>query len=151
MTTLIFRFFNILMAGLIAGTLFGIWIGYNPKTLSVLTYVEQQQSAIKALNTLMPLLGAITIILTIVSAFLQKQQQTVFITLLIAAAFLIISGITTKFGNQSINSIVMTWDKNNVPITWMELRDKWWSFHIIRTLSAVIGFCLIIWASIRRN
>jgi hypothetical protein len=139
------------MAGLIAGTLFGIWIGYNPKSFSVQTYVEQQQGAIKALNTLMPLLGALTIILTIISAFLQKQNQTVFITLLIAAAFLIISGLATRFGNQPINSIVMTWDKITAPNNWSELRDKWWSFHLIRTLAAFIGFCLIIWASMRKD
>lgn len=151
MATLIIRFINILMAGLVAGTLFGIWIGYNPKTLSVQTYVEQQQSVIKALNTLMPLLGAITIILTIVSAFLQKQDQTVFIILLVAAVFLIVSGLVTKFGNQSINSIVMTWDKNSAANNWNELRDKWWSFHIIRTLSAFTAFCLIIWASMRKS
>ena len=66
MTILIIRFLNLLMAGLIAGTLFGIWIGFNPQSLSAPTYVEHQQSVIKALNTLMPLLGLITIILTVV-------------------------------------------------------------------------------------
>lgn len=93
MTTLIIRFLNVIMAGLMAGTLFGIWIGYNPKNLSVLAYIEQQQSVIKALNTLMPLLGLITIILTMMAAFGQKQNQAIFVTLLVAAALLIVSKI----------------------------------------------------------
>ena len=63
MTTPIIRFINLLMAGLIAGTLIGIWLGFNPMTYSVSTYLEHQQGAIKALNTLMPVLGLITIIL----------------------------------------------------------------------------------------
>jgi hypothetical protein len=63
------------MAGLVAGTLFGIWIGYNPQNLSAQTYIEQQQSVIKALNTLMPLLGLIAIILTVISAFMQRGNQ----------------------------------------------------------------------------
>ena len=50
MTILIIRFLNILMAGLIAGILFEIWIGYNPQSLSAPTYVEHQQSVIKSLN-----------------------------------------------------------------------------------------------------
>ena len=145
------RFVNIVMAGLIAGTLFGIWVGYNPQNLSAQTYVEHQQSVIKALNTLMPLLGLLTIILTVISAFMQRDNKTIFISLLIAAVLLIISGLVTRLGNQPINSIVMTWNKVDVPSNWTELREKWWSLHIIRTLTAVAAFCLIVWTSMRKD
>lgn len=151
MITLIIRFINIVMAGLIAGTLFGIWLGYNPKTFSVSTYLEQQQGAIKALNTIMPLLGLITTILTLISAFLQKDNKTVFITLIIAAILLVISGLVTKFGNQPINKIVMTWNKVEIPGNWTELRDKWWSLHIIRAVMAFVAFCLIVWTALRKD
>ena len=151
MTTQIIRFLNLLMAGLVAGTVFGIWIGYNPKNLSANTYVEYQQGAIKALNTLMPVLGLISTILTVIAAILQKQNQFVFVTLIIASLFLIISGLITKFGNQPINSVVMTWSKAPVPINWSELRDKWWLLHKWRTLTTFISFCLIIWSNIRKN
>jgi Domain of unknown function (DUF1772) len=151
MTILIIRYLNIIMAGLLAGIILGVWLGYNPKTLSISTYVEQQQSVIKALNTLMPLLGLLTTILTLTSGFLQKNNKVIFITLLIAALFLIISGLVTRLGNQPINSIVLTWNKENVPADWTGLRDKWWSFHIIRTLTALVAFCLIVWTSVRKD
>lgn len=148
--TLTIQFLNIILAALIAGAVFGIWIGYNPKNFSAPTYIEQQQGAIKALNTLMPILGLITIILTLISAFQQKDSKSVFITLLIATGFLIISGLVTRFGNQPINSLIMTWNVNAPPANWTELRDKWWSFHIVRTLASFIALCLIVWANIRR-
>lgn len=151
MTSLIIRFIDIVMAGLIAGILFGIWLGYNPKTFTVSTYLEQQQGAIKSLNTIMPLLGLITIILTLISAFLQKDNKTIFISLIIATIFLVISGLVTKFGNQPINKIVMTWNKTEVPSNWTELRDKWWSFHILRTLTAVVAFCFIVATALRKS
>ena len=151
MMIIFIRFVNIVMAGLIAGTLFGIWVGYNPQNLSAQTYVEHQQSVIKALNTLMPLLGLLTIILTVISAFMQRDNKTIFISLLIAAVLLIISGLVTRLGNQPINSIVMTWNKVDVPSNWTELREKWWSLHIIRTLTAVAAFCLIVWTSMRKD
>lgn len=151
MTIIIIRFLNIVMAGLIAGTLVGIWIGYNPQNLSAQTYVEHQQSVIKALNTLMPLLGLITIILTVLSAIMQRDNKTIFISLLIAAVLLIISGLVTRFGNQPINSIVMTWNKADVPSNWTELRDKWWSLHIIRALTAMAAFCLIVWIYVQKD
>jgi uncharacterized membrane protein len=150
MTTIIIRYINLIIAGLFAGILLGICLGYNPKNLSAATFIEQQQNVIKALNTLMPLLGLITIILTLLSAFLQKDNKTVFITLLMAALLLIISGIITRTGNQPINKIIMTWNKADIPANWTELRDKWWSFHIIRTVTTVVAFCLIVATAIRK-
>ncbi len=119
MTTRIIRFCNIVMVALVTGTIFGIWIGYNPKDLSAPTFIEQQQNVILALNTLMPILGLITILLTLTSAFLQRKDKVALSVLLVASAFLIVSGLTTRFGNQPINSIVMTWDMNTPPNNWM--------------------------------
>jgi len=151
MTTRIIRFCNIVMVALVTGTIFGIWIGYNPKDLSASTFIEQQQNAILALNTLMPILGLITILLTLISAFLQRKDKVAFLVLLVASAFLIVSGLTTRFGNQPINSIVMTWDMNTPPNNWTELRNQWWIFHELRTLFAFIGLCLIVWTSIKKD
>ena len=151
MTTRIIRFCNIVMVALVTGIIFGIWIGYNPKDLSAPTFIEQQQNAILALNTLMPILGLITILLTLTSAFLQRKDKIAFSALVVASLFLIVSGLTTKFGNQPINSIVMTWDMNTPPNNWAELRNQWWIFHELRTLSAFIGLCLIVWTSIKKD
>lgn len=151
MTKSIIRFLNIFMAALVAGAIFGIWIGYNPASLSAMAYLEQQQNAIRSLNVLMPILGAVTILLTLLSAFLQRKSKGVFITLLVAAGFLIISGLVTRFGNQPINAIVINWKPESIPAEWMELRDKWWGFHVMRTFSAMIGLALVIWASIRKD
>lgn len=150
MTVQLVRLADLIMAGLIAGTLFGIWIGYNPESLSAEAYVEQQQSAINALNTLMPVLGFITIVLTITSAFMQKSDKTAFATLIVASLCLIVSGLITRFGNQPINSMVMTWTRTEIPASWMDLRDKWWVYHEIRATSALAAFGLIAWTSLER-
>ncbi|MDO8927509.1 MAG: DUF1772 domain-containing protein [Bacteroidota bacterium] len=151
MTTRIIRFCNIVMVALVTGTIFGIWIGYNPKDLSAPTFIEQQQNAILALNTLMPILGLITILLTLTSAFLLRKDKIAFSILVFASVFLIVSGLTTRFGNQPINSVVMTWDMNTPPNNWIELRNQWWFFHKLRTLTAFIGLCLIVWTSVKKD
>jgi uncharacterized membrane protein len=145
------RFANILCAALVAGAMFVIWIGYDPMTLSPATYVEQQQNAIRALNVLMPVLGAITILLTLVSAFLQRKDRKIFVYLVVAACFLIVSGLVTRFGNQPINALVMTWDIGNPPANWTELRDQWLGFHRLRTITGLAALALVTWAGIRRN
>lgn len=148
MTLALVRLANIIFAALIAGGMFVIWAGYDPATLSPSTYVEQQQNAIRALNVVMPVLGAIAIALTLVSAFLQRKDRTVFVLLVVAAAFLIISAVVTRFGNQPINALVMSWDIARPPANWTELRDQWWGFHRLRTLCGLIALALIAWTSI---
>jgi exosortase/archaeosortase len=145
----IVQFLNIMLAAVVAGSVFGIWAGYNPEALSFNAYIEQQQNAINGLNILMPVLGLLTIILTAVSAFMQRQNKPVITILLCAVVFFVASGLITKFGNQRINTIVMTWDMASVPDNWTELRDSWWSFHIMRMCTSIAGLALVVWSTVR--
>ena len=151
MTTLIIRFFNIILVALLAGVSFGIWIGFNPMDLSPSTYFEQQQNMLRALRVLMISLVVIATIITIVSALVQKNNKSAFITLLVAAFFLIVCIIITRFGNKPIDDAVLTWTKDSIPDNWTELRDKWRSFHILRTIAELAAFFLITWTSIKRD
>ena len=59
MTGTIIRFIDLLLVALLAGTTFGIWLGFDPTGLSAAAYVEQQQHAIRALNSILPAAGAL--------------------------------------------------------------------------------------------
>ena len=146
MTATIIQFMALLLVALLVGALFGILIGFNPADLSPGAYVEQQQHTIRALNTFMPLLGAVCIVLTIILAILCKEDRAARYLLLAAAACLIVAGVVTRFGNQPINSVVMTWAPQTPPSNWAELRDQWWQWHIVRTVSGIAALCLLIWA-----
>lgn len=151
MTTLVLRFFNIIIVALLAGVSFGIWIGFNPMNLSPSAYLEQQQNMLRALRVLMISLVVIATLVTIVSAFLQKNNKSVYFTLLIAAFFLIVCIIITLFGNKPIDDAVLTWTNESLPNNWTDLRDKWMSFHIMRTIAELAALFLITWTSIKRN
>jgi hypothetical protein len=151
MTKSIIRFLNIVLAALLAGISFGIWIGFNPLNLSPSAYIEQQQNTIRALNSLMISLVITATVITIISAILQKSNKPAFITLLIAALFFIACIIISRFGNQPINKIIMTWTPGSLPGNLSELRDKWWSFHIIRTIAELIALFLVTGASIKKD
>ncbi len=146
----ILRFANVFLAGLIAGTLFGIWLGFNPGSLSPSTYIEQQQNAIRALNVTMPVLGAICIVLTLAHSYVTRSNRSVMYVLLAAAGLFVISGVVTRFGNQPINAIVMGWQPSTPPAFWSNLRDRWWQLHLVRTVTAVAGFGCVISASMQR-
>jgi len=96
----------------------------------------------------MPLLGLISIILTIVYAIICKKEKLNRTLLLLAVGLLIASGLITRFGNQPINAIVITWNLDAIPDTWATFRDNWWTFHVMRTLSTISGFAIIVWVTI---
>ena len=144
MSATIIRFVDLLLVALLVGAISGIWIGFNPAGLSPATYVEQQQHAIRALNIFMPLLGAVCIVLTIALAVLTKEDRRTRYLLIATAVCLLIAGVVTRFENQPINSIVMTWTPQAPPANWMELRDQWWRWHIVRTVAGIAALCLLI-------
>ena len=147
----ILRFLNIILAAVLAGISLGIWLGFNPANLSPATYVEQQQNMLGSLNVLMISLVILATIITLLSAWLQKSDKSVFITLLIAAAFFISCIIISRFGNQPLNNIIMTWTSSTLPENWPEIRDQWWSFHIMRTIAELVALVLVSWTSIKKD
>jgi hypothetical protein len=69
MTALILDFADLLLAGLLAGAIFGAFLFMSPAGLDAATYVIAQQNGIRGLNHVMPLLGGATILLTLAAAF----------------------------------------------------------------------------------
>jgi len=151
MGTSILRFLNVIMVALLAGISFGIWIGFNPSDLSASAYIEQQQNMLNSLRVLLVALVIFTTLVTILSAYLQKINIPSFISLLIAAGLLIGCILITRFGNKPIDDVVLTWTKDSIPTNWTELRDKWWSFHILRTTAELLALVIITWTSIKKE
>jgi len=146
---LIILFLTIVSAGLLAGGLFVIWIEYGSYSLSAQGYVEQQQNVIKAdLNVIMPLIGRISVVLTLISAFLHRKNRAILVFLIIAVALTLVAGAVTRWGNQPVNGIVVNWKLENIPSDWIDLREKWNSLHFIRTIASVIAFCLIVYTAL---
>jgi uncharacterized membrane protein len=146
----LFSFATIFLTGLLVGVMFGIWLGYNPAGVSGPAYVEVQQAAIRGLNVTLPVLGAVCIVASLACAFMAREDRAQLCLYLVAAALLIAAGLITRFLNQPINAIVITWNAQSPPAEWTALRDQWWHWHIWRTIAAVIGFALLVIAGQRK-
>lgn len=149
MITSIIRFTNIILVALLAGTSFGIWMGFDPRNYSLSTYIEQQQHLVNSLQTLLVSLVILATIVTIASAFLQRANRRILITLLIAAFFLFSCILITRVGNLPIQKLMLTWNANTAPENWTSLRDQWWSFHILRTIAELIALVLVAWTNVQ--
>ena len=151
MLTVAIRFVSLFLTGLLVGSMFGIWLGYNPAALSSSAYVEMQQNAIRSLNVPFPILGLVCIVLTGTLAALSKTDKRGRFLLVIAALCLVAAGLITRFANQPINAVVMGWSAQAPASNWAELRDAWWHWHALRTLVATVGFALALFAAIGRG
>jgi uncharacterized membrane protein len=150
MIATVIDFANLLLAALLAGAMFGVSLMLRPAGLDAVIYIVQQQNGIRALNSVMPALGGLTLLLTLAAALLARDDRTRLSLLLAAAACLLAAGLITRFLNQPINAIVMTWAANAAPAEWTQLRDEWWRWHLVRLGFALIALSLTIAAALRR-
>jgi uncharacterized membrane protein len=144
-------FTNLLLAALVVGAMFGVWLVFNPAGLDAGFHVALHQQGIRALNKTMPVLGAATILLTIAAAALARANIMRFWLLIAAVVCFVASGLITRFLNQPINAIVMTWSASSPPSNWTRLRDKWWRWHLVRLATGLVGLSLLIAATLRRG
>jgi uncharacterized membrane protein len=136
------RFAALFFTGILVGTMFGVWLGFDPHGLSARAYVEMQQGAIRGMNVSVPLLGLACILFIL--ALASRAHGDVRWLLAAAALCLAASGLVTRFGNQPINAVVMTWTPDAPPADWQELRDRWWNLHVLRTSTALLGLALLV-------
>ena len=146
-------FADVLLAALLVGVMFGIWLTFNPAGLTARVYITLQQQAIRTLNNVMPVLGAVTILLTVLAAaaIVRRGDSTRFGLLAVAAVCFLTGGLITRFLNQPINAIVITWHTDAPPANWTRMRDEWWRWHLARLSAGLGGLSLLIAAILQRG
>lgn len=126
------QFLAAFVFALVAGSVFGIWRGYDPSAFTEVAFVEMHQGAVRGLNVLLPAMGFASIILTLVLVVVRRKTQ-MFWLYLGALLFMVAAGVTTRFFNQPINAVIMGWAVEALPANWSELRARWWDWHLWRT------------------
>lgn len=133
----------LVITGLVAGSVFGIWRGYDLAQYSPSAFLEVHQGAVRGLNTLLPVLGIVATVLVIgLTIWLRRDRRT--LVLLIAAALLLaVSGLVTRLGNQPINDLVMGWTVDTLPANWESIRDTWQSLHLVRVVTSIAALATL--------
>ena len=138
------RVVALMLAGLLAGSMFGIWRGYDLAQYSPAAFLEVHQGAVRGLNTLLPAIAIIGLVLIVLLAALARARPSV-LWLYIAAAILVaIGGLITRLANQPINEIVMGWTATTMPDNWTMLRDQWWNWHQLRLGATILAELALI-------
>jgi MFS superfamily sulfate permease-like transporter len=134
----------ILIGGLVAGSVFVIWRGYDPTIYSQSTFLEVHQQAVTGLNTLLPVMGAAAILLTLLLAFLGGRRHPALPYYALAIVAFAAAGLITRLGNQPINADVMDWSAATMPADWDAVRIRWFSWHKTRLAFSIAGFAFLV-------
>ena len=142
-------FAALFFTGLVAGTAFVIWVEYNPSGMTGSFYAGAMQHAILVFTTPLPIIVALSVVFTALSAFLGRRERSVFVLLLVASVCTLAVALITAFGNIPLNNQIKTWDVSSPPQNWPELATRWWQFQTARATAAIVGFSCLILTAIR--
>ena len=151
MLPLIVDSINLLLSALLVGAMFCVWLVFNPAQLDASQYIILQQQGIRTLHPTMPGLGALTILTTLASAVLARDNKMRLSLLIGTAILFIVSGVITRVANMPINAIVRGWNSAAPPDHWTALRDAWWRWHCWRLGSSLAGLLLLVVATLARR
>ena len=138
----------ILCSGLMAGLLFGDWLGtsFARARMSDSSFIELQQIVhVNYLRTL-PALSSLAVIAPAVWLFMWRSHRgrVEFGLLLAAAIALVIGQAITFLINVPINDQLESWSAANPPSNARQIWSRWETAHVVRTILWVGGFLLEI-------
>lgn len=145
----VFDFASLALAALLVGAMFAVCLLFNPAGLDAATYVAHQQWGVRTLHPGLPLLGIGTVLAIVGAGFQSRGDRTHLALLLCAAGLFVAAGLVTRLLNFPINAVMMTWSPQAPPADWVQLRDAWWRWHILRFAAGVAGLALLILATLR--
>jgi uncharacterized membrane protein len=137
-------YFAILLAGIIAGLLFGTAIEQQRlSALDAAGWVIARHSIDAVFGKLLPWVWNSTLLLLFASAYVTHGSGR---ALFVIAGVLLLLGIAvTLIFEVPINKQIAAWTPTTMPPNWSSLRDRWVRFHWVRTLAGMAAFaCALV-------
>ena len=140
------RVIAVCSSGIMAGLLFGDWLGpaFARSAMNVSSFIEFQQ--IVHINYLLTLPALSTLALAAPVLWLvmvRKRRESAEFRIVLAASIAIAIGFTiTLVFNVPVNDQLETWNVAAPPANAREIWSKWEKAHVIRTVFWVLGFFL---------
>ena len=142
------RIIAILCSGLMAGLLFGDWLGpsFARSAMNASSFVQFQQIVHGNYLRALPALSTVAVAAPILwLIMLRARRDSVEFRVLLDATIAIAIGYTITFVfNVPVNNQLETWNAAAPPANAREIWSHWEKAHVIRTVFWVAGFFLEI-------
>jgi uncharacterized membrane protein len=141
-------FVALLLSALTSGVFFGTRASLGPssKLFRPTTYIEVQQATIRNLRpvmgTLLPASVAANLALLAVTTRDTGRSRAVTLTAGGLLGQIASLAVTARY-ELPINSSVLTWSPTTPPPGWQTARDRWDTFHTVRTATSVAALACL--------
>ncbi len=151
----VLRVAAVLFAGMMAGLLFGDWLGpsFARSQMPPSAFVQFQQIIHYNYLKVLPAFSSAALLTPILWAFLirRRRNEAEFKILLVAIVAIAVGFTITFMYNVPVNDLLETWNYNSPPANARELWQPWESAHAVRTVFWIAGFLLEIIALATTN
>lgn len=142
------QFINVFLFALVTGVFWGTWfslsrsIGFIPPQ----TFLDIGHTMIRNLAVPMAILLPLTILTTLLVAIAlwQRRRKRAFYLETAGLALLVASLVITLTVNVPIDNEIKRWTVDSLPSNWEAVRDRWETFHEIRTFASLAGFGFVL-------
>jgi len=138
---------SIFLSALVTGVFWGPWLGLSRSitTFSADVFLAIGHRMIRNLAPVMPFLmpAAILSIVPVLVISFPERPRTFYFTLAGFALFSI-ALLVTLIVEVPIDNRIKSWTVATLPQDWQQLRDRWETFHIVRTMASVAGLFLLL-------
>jgi len=139
---------NLFLTGLVAGILVSFWMVEQAlRGLAGPLYTAVHQPVNRVFGPVMPPLMTLAIFsgLAVLVLLARAYRMRVFALVAIGTLCSFAVAMSSLLVNVPINQEVLTWSPSALPAGWMQFRDQWWLWHIVRTIVSILGFgCQIV-------
>jgi hypothetical protein len=148
------RFTTILLYALVMGVFWGTWFSQSRTmdALSAATFLENGRMYIANLAGPMRLLMPGSLVLTFVTAYLSKDRRSWAYRGTLAAGLLMLAALAITLAvNVPIDNQIKAWTLESLPKDWEAIRDRWETFHVLRTWISIAGFSCLVGGSLTES
>ena len=136
-----------LLFGLVMGVFWGTWLSLarSMQAITPPTFLDVGHTMIQNLALPMAILSPAAILVSIITLFLMPDKLSPrFYYALVGAILMIIAIVMTLSINVPIDNQIKTWTLLSLPSDWMQIRDRWETFHAAWTWVSVFAFVSVV-------
>ena len=145
---------TLILLMLVTGVFWGTWFTMTRSitSFSASEFIHIGKVIIANVANPMKVLMPLTILLLIVSTWMEyRKKVTVFYLFLVSLILMIITLLITVVVEVPIDNQIKTWAETTVPNDWESLRAKWAWYHALRTITSVASFSLFSLGSVMQG
>jgi Anthrone oxygenase len=143
------QFVSLVLVMLVTGVFWGSWLGLSRsiRTFTPDTFLAIGHTMIGNLASVMPVLVVLAALSQgLLLVQLRSSGSSAFLPSLIAFVMFLIAIAVTLLVEVPIDNQIRSWTPASLPADWTLIRDRWETFHVLRTFSA-LGALIVLTAA----